>query len=52
MMGRLEKKYLWIQDILEWSNGKYQEADLENKTMSELFEIHNNLYVAKMAKLY
>lgn len=52
MMGRLEKKYLWIQDILAWSNGKYKESNLNNMTMPELFKIHNKLYCKKMSKIY
>ena len=52
MMGRLEKRYLWIKDILAWSNGKYKETELNNMTMTELFDIHNKLYCEKMSKIY
>ena len=29
MMGRLEKRYCWIMDILAWGHGKYTEEQLE-----------------------
>lgn len=44
MMGRLEKRYCWIMDILAWGHGKYTEEQLEKLTMPELAEFHSQVY--------
>lgn len=44
MMGRLEKRYLFTEDILAWCHGQYTRDVLEKMNMSQLFEIHNQLY--------
>ncbi len=44
MMGRLEKRYCWIMDILAWGHRKYTEEQLEKLTMPELAEIHSQVY--------
>lgn len=51
MMGRLEKKYNFIMDILAWCHGKYTKEQLEKMTMTELFEIHNNCYWDRMGEI-
>ena len=50
MMGRLEKRYLLIQDILSW-NGKRKEEELKKMNIIELEKIRNNLLFTKLSKI-
>ena len=52
MMGWSEKKYLLIQNIIAWGNGKYKERDLYSMTIPELEKIYNYLYCKKLSNIY
>ncbi len=52
MMGHLEKKYLLIQNILTWGNGKYKEKELCSMNIPQLEKISNNLYCKKLSNIY
>jgi hypothetical protein len=52
MMGRAEKKYLLLQNIIAWGNGKYKERDLYSMTIPELEKIYNYLYFKKLSNIY
>lgn len=51
MMGRLEKRYCWIMDILAWGHGKYTKEQLEQLTMPELAEIHSQVYNQRLDEI-
>ena len=48
MMGRLEKRYLCIEDIIAWCHGQYTRDMLEKMNMSQLFEVHNQMYINRI----
>lgn len=48
---RLEARFIWTKDILAWCHGAYTEEQLNQLTMPELSEIHNNVYYQHIAEI-
>lgn len=48
MMSRLEKRYLYTEDIISWCHGEYTRDMLEEMNISDLFELHNQIYFNRL----
>lgn len=50
-MNRLEKKYMFIENIVAWGHGKYSKSDLEQMTIAELLETHSKVYNQRLTEI-